>query len=221
MAIVKALVLRLWAVLFFPVDWAGSGNAVAAGRAGGLRGGVGGDGVDGARRKRWSPAGIGSAAAIPAVQQLLIGADLEKARLLYLPSVGFCLLAAAAVEMSAPKLRAGAGAAMLAFTLAALLHNLSIWERVAGKSKTVCEAVAACSNPAAVTGLPAVSKGCTSSPTGCRNACGWSVRRRQRRRSMRARSLGMRPAASCGRAGKPWGVYWRAPGTDMSASSMA
>jgi hypothetical protein len=73
---------------------------------------------------------------------------------LYLPSVGFCLLAAAAVEAAAPKLRVAIGIAMLVFSFVALSHNLAVWEQVAAKSKTVCEAVASCSNPESVTGLP-------------------------------------------------------------------
>jgi hypothetical protein len=36
----------------------------------------------------------------------------------------------------------------------ALQHNLTGWESAAVKSKRVCEAVASCSNPASVQGLP-------------------------------------------------------------------
>ncbi len=152
-AVVKALVLRLWAVLFFPVDWAAGAPAwllaamlayAVAWMALALK-------VRGASVNFVIGLGFVLAAAIPPVGQLLIGADLEKARLLYLPSVGFCLLEAAAVEMAGSKLRYAAGAAMLLFSLAALLHNLGIREQVAAKSKTVCEAVAACSNPESVT----------------------------------------------------------------------
>jgi hypothetical protein len=155
-SIAKALVLRLPAVLFFPVDWAASASvwlviAVFAYASAWILLALTW------RERRVSlllPLGFVVAAAIPPVQQLLIGADLEKARLLYLPSVGFCLLAAAAVELAAPKLRYAAGIAMLVFSVAALSHNLDVWQQVAAKSKTVCEAVASCSNPESVTGLP-------------------------------------------------------------------
>ncbi len=155
-SMVKALVLRLWALLFFPVDWAATASpwlvialfayaaawiVLALGRREG-------------RVSLLLPLGFVLAGAIPPVQQLLIGADLEKARLLYLPSVGFCLLASAMVERAAPNLRVAAGIAMLVFSFTALSHNLNVWEQVAAKSKTVCEAVASCSNPESVSGLP-------------------------------------------------------------------
>lgn len=153
-SLAKALLLRLWAILFFPIDWAAPASAwlLALSAAFALAWLA----IAWTAKQRSGLAlgiGFAMAAAIPPVSQLLIGADLQKARLLYLPSVGFCLLAAAAVETAAPKLRAAAGAVMLAFSFAALVHNLNIWETVAAKSKTVCEALSACSNPQ-VTGLP-------------------------------------------------------------------
>jgi hypothetical protein len=156
MQVAKVLALRLWAVLFFPINWtAGAGAwleiatlvyaAAWAALAWTVRG---------SRERLLIPLGFVLAMALPAVQQLLIGADLEKARLVYLPAAGFCLLAASALSMVRPGLRWGAGVAFLAFNLAALLHNLGGWETAAAKSRTVCEAVAACSNPASVAGLP-------------------------------------------------------------------
>lgn len=150
----KALLLRLWAVLFFPVDWA-AGAPVWLISAALVYAAVWIAMAMTARAQRIGLAlGFALAAAIPPVQQLLIGADLEKARLLYLPSLGFCLLAAAVMEGSRWELRVPAGLALLAFSSAALLHNLSIRETVAGKAKTVCQAVASCSNPEAVHGIP-------------------------------------------------------------------
>lgn len=169
-AVAKALVLRLWAILFFPVDWAAGASAwllaalLAALLAYAAAWIVLALKARGTSVSIFVGLGFVFVAAIPPVGQLLIGADLEKARLLYLPSVGFCFLAAAAVETSGPKLaslklRWAASAAMLAFSLAALLHNLGIREQVAAKSKTVCEAVAACSNPESVRGLPRILEG--------------------------------------------------------------
>lgn len=155
--VVKALGLRLWAVLFFPINWtthvgvwlgvATMLNAAAwTALAWAIRG---------SRERLLIPLGFVLAMALPPVQQLLIGADLEKARLVYLPAAGFCLLAASAVSGAGlrPAMRWGAGLAMLAFSLTALLHNLGGWETAAAKSRTVCEAVASCSNPS-VEGLP-------------------------------------------------------------------
>ena len=149
LAVAKALVWRMWAVLFFPVDWAwtpGMWMAAAALVYVAAWAAV----VWRARPNRkllLMALGFTLAAALPPVQQLLIGADLEKARLLYFPSVGFCLLAAAAVDGAGPKLKVAAMAAMLLFQAAALEHNLGAWEYASAKAATVCEAAAACPNP--------------------------------------------------------------------------
>lgn len=159
--IAKALVLRLWAILFFPIDWATGASlwlliatavyaAIWLALAWHYRG---------TRAVVLVPLGFVLAAAIPPMQQLLIGPDLEKARLLYLPSVGFCLLAAAVVDAATPKLRLAAGIAILAFNLGALPHNLAIWEDAARRAKAVAETVASCSNPESVTGLPRTFNG--------------------------------------------------------------
>jgi len=155
---IEALALRLWAVLFFPVNWALNAGAwlgiatvlyaaACATLIWNLRG---------ARERLMIPLGFSLAMALPAVQQLLIGADLEKSRLVYLPSAGFCLLVASAVSGAGlrPAKRWGAAFVILAFNLTALEHNLTGWEDAAAKSRTVCQAVAACSNPASVAGLP-------------------------------------------------------------------
>jgi Dolichyl-phosphate-mannose-protein mannosyltransferase len=156
LSIVKALALRLWAVLFFPINWSIGVRLslismiflyAAAWLALVLA-------IRGGRERLLLPLGFVVVMALPPVQQLLIGADLEKARLVYLPSAGFSLLAASAVTMVERKLRWFAGFAMLAFSFAALEHNLGGWETAAAKSKTVCEAVALCSNPASIQGLP-------------------------------------------------------------------
>lgn len=156
LSLANALLLRLWAILFFPVNWSANVTApvliatiaCAAAWIALAWGPVG------SRPRLLLPLGFALAAAIPPVGQLLIGADLEKSRVLYLPSAGFCLFAAAAAQMAAPKVRVVAAVAILAFQLTALSHNLAIWETVAFRSKAVCQAAIACSNPESVSGLP-------------------------------------------------------------------
>ena len=151
----EAIAFRMWAILFFPIDWARSPGPVL-GTAGMVYASVWVVlfwKAKVTRAKVVLPLGLVLAAAIPAVPLLLIGADLINARVLYLPSAGFCLLAAAAVEPAAPKLRFAGAGAMLLFSLAALLHNLTIWERVAQQSKMFCEAAARCSNFEDVSGV--------------------------------------------------------------------
>jgi hypothetical protein len=141
----KALVLRLWAVLFFPVNWSVSPDAVLLAVA--LVVYVGAMiwlcwGPAGSSRQKLVVAiGFVIVAALPPVQQLLIGADLQKARYLYLPSVGFCLLFATLTQHRG---RAGTAAAVaiLAFNSVALFHNLTGWHDAATQAKAYCAAEA-------------------------------------------------------------------------------
>ena len=159
-SMVKALALRLWAVLFFPINWTLHWTTGAAAwfvivtLLYALAWVALVWTICGSREHLLIPLGFVLTMALPPVQQLLIGADLEKARLVYLPSAGFCLLAASVVSMAGPRLKWGAGFVFLAFNLTALLHNLTGWQDAAAKSTAVCEAVAWCSNPASVQGLP-------------------------------------------------------------------
>jgi hypothetical protein len=161
----KTLALRLWAVLFFPIDWAlepglllGAATlvfvaimALALAKIRTDRGMV------------LVSFGLLLTAALPPLQQLLIGADLQKARLLYLPSVGFALLLAAFASAAKPALRWAFMLAVLGFNLAALEQNLTAWERASQKTKSVCRAVAACatgpSDQITIPGLPAILNG--------------------------------------------------------------
>ena len=156
--LIEALALRLWAVLFFPVNWAvGAGAWLRIAMAGyAVAWAVLIWSARGPRTRLLIPLGFVLAMALPPVQQLLIGADLEKSRLVYLPSAGFSLLAASVVSGSAIRLatRWGAALAVLAFNLAALEHNLTGWEIAAAKATAVCQAITSCSNPASATGLP-------------------------------------------------------------------
>ncbi|HEY3128580.1 MAG TPA: hypothetical protein VGL91_03920 [Acidobacteriota bacterium] len=156
----KALGLRAWAALFFPINWSVEPNFVLAfllvanvgcliclthSRSGG--------------RLFTFAAGFALLSALPAVTQLSLGADLQKSRLLYLPSAGFALLIALAVERLQTKyLRWLVASILVAFHLAALNHNLNIWRDVATLADRVCAAAAAKVSPATtkviVLGLP-------------------------------------------------------------------
>jgi hypothetical protein len=75
-------------------------------------------------------------AALPVFAVLLIGFDMSKSRLLYLPSVGVCLVWAVVAEGSR---RASLLAAALAcFQMAALWHNQQIWGQTAELARRTC-----------------------------------------------------------------------------------
>ncbi len=95
------------------------------------------------------------AGSLPALQQMCIGADLEKSRQLYLPSIGSALL----LGVLGQDLRARPAlyAAILGFQAAALWHNIDLWKYAAAKSRPACAAAAACarqSGRALIIGMP-------------------------------------------------------------------
>jgi hypothetical protein len=143
----KTLTLRIWAILFFPVNWTITPGillkvalvlyvatliwlALAAGN----------------RRDLLIAASWIVISVLPPLQQLLIGADLEKARYLYLPSVGFALLLASAAQSWERFPRWGVYAIVVAFQAIALQQNLTAWDSAASKTLTACQVAAACNN---------------------------------------------------------------------------
>lgn len=153
----KALGLRLPTVLFFPVNWS---------HEPGLPLGVTMIFYLAALLWLWRAQvpqralllalGFLLALALPPLSQLLIGADLQKSRILYLPSVGFCLLLAIAVEQH--KAKWIVSIAILAFNLAALFHNLAAWDDASKKARAACSVATGCAQRRggrmAVLGLP-------------------------------------------------------------------
>jgi len=138
---VQAIGLRLWALLFVPLNWSVAPGLVLkiaficmavalvgfarAGRLGARRAGLIGLFV--------------IVAALPVVTLLLIGYDLSGARVLYLPSVGAAILWAEIAE-SVPDRRLAVllCALFLPFQLAALEHNQAVWVPVAEESRQAC-----------------------------------------------------------------------------------
>ncbi len=140
-SVLQALGLRLWAILFVPLNWSAppglplklafSGLAVAA--------------VGFSLTAQLIPRRavllllFTIFASLPAIAVLLIGPDLAGARILYLPSVG-CALLWAEIAGSVPnrKLAAVLFALVLLFQVTALLHNEQLWEPVAQTARQAC-----------------------------------------------------------------------------------
>jgi len=141
----KALFYRQWAILSWPVNWSleldsflkfGFVLMVAASLLA----------IVYCRPKRavfGACIALVLAAALPAQQLLLIGADLSGARVLYLPTLGIALLWGVLFENST-KWRAGAllAGGLLFFQIAALEHNMTIWKDVARLSHDTCASFA-------------------------------------------------------------------------------
>lgn len=141
----NALAVRLWATLFFSVNWAvAHGPLFGAAIALYIAGMVWLTFSRARRRDILIGAGFVLIAALPPVQQLLIGADLLKARYLYMPSIGFCLLIAHAAAGLRPSARWVVCSAVIAFNVVALGWNLSAWNYAARRTEPVCVAAASC-----------------------------------------------------------------------------
>jgi hypothetical protein len=146
---VRSMLLRLWAVLYFPVNWsrepgAGLGVLFAV-----YIGALVWMAKERARLPMLFPFGLLCLAALPPIQQLLIGADLQKARALYLPSAGFALMLATGLEPLGKRARWIVPGAILLFHFAALQHNLTAWQRAAEIARRTCTAAARCATPTA------------------------------------------------------------------------
>jgi len=139
--IVKALALRIWSILYFPVNWSiepsrglGIAFALSVALIVWLLWTVSVE-----RRRILFAVAFVLISSLPAIPQLLIGGDLQKSRLLYLPSVGFCVMLGFAVEGLRPK-RAMVPAALVlvAFQWACLQHNERIWRQIASVADSTC-----------------------------------------------------------------------------------
>jgi hypothetical protein len=155
----KALLMRIWAALFFPINWSFQpGALLSAGMVLYLvslavlsRAGV-------ERRRLVFPIGFVLISALPPLHLLLIGPELLKSRLLYIPSAGFCLLLALAADSLRGRMRATVAGIVVVFNLVALEHNLRIWKYVSARSESACVfaagAIAPTTRKVSVTGLP-------------------------------------------------------------------
>jgi hypothetical protein len=140
-ATLKALLLRVWANLLFPVNWdasaksailaaallIGSGAILYAALANRIP-----------RRVVLSTLALTIGALLPAYHLALIGDNLNGSRILYLPAVGLCVLCAQLVRT-----KRLVAAALMVCTGAILLHNLDAWHRNAILADQVCAGVTA------------------------------------------------------------------------------
>jgi hypothetical protein len=162
---IKSLLFREWAILFFPINWSLPSLAVACGTV--LM--IGGAAIflvasRPARRCVVGAAILVIAAALPAQHLLLIGRELTGARVLYLP-IAFTGLFWGVVAQGCPRPRMACIAAcgLVAFQLVALEHQLRIWREVAFRAQGICrdfgQRVARDRRPVFVRNLPATFEG--------------------------------------------------------------
>jgi hypothetical protein len=135
-ATLKALFLRVWANLLFPVNWDASARSATLAAAlligsGALLYAAFANRLSG--RIALSMVALTIGALLPAYHLALIGDNLNGSRILYMPAVGFCVLCAQLIET-----RRLAATALMVCTGAILLHNLDAWHRNAVLADRVC-----------------------------------------------------------------------------------
>ena len=139
--VVKVFFTRLYTVLLLPVNWSVWPDAVtlACIAAGVIALCFAAWRVPPRFRMIVFALGWSAVAAAPGIAQLLIGPDLSKTRLLYLPSVGFCILLGSMAARLATELGGRmAQVGLAAFFVAALQHNLQIWRPVGETVSNAC-----------------------------------------------------------------------------------
>ena len=150
----KALTARFAAALVFPINWSRPlewwliAALIAAMIAGALL-----FAAPVERRRFWFGMGFLVLAALPVHEFLGIDADLEKSRVLYLPSVGLALMFAAVLDAARPRIAVPATCAILVFQVAALEHNLRVWDSVSRLAERTCASVAAIHGPVALSDI--------------------------------------------------------------------
>ena len=141
----KALLYREWALLFFPINWSEVLGlwlkvALIVGLVGlfALAAGF----CRGERTQILVAVAFILSASLPVQHLLLLGADLNGARVLYLPVLGFALLIGFLLQGCRSVARQLLiGLAILIFQCAALEHNLKIWRDVAFLAQRTCKSV--------------------------------------------------------------------------------
>lgn len=132
----KAVLLRIWALMLFPINW--DAFARSAPLAIAILASAGAIVFSACPRRRVSLALLATtvAALLPAYHLALIGQDLNGSRILYLPAAAFCVLCAHLVSMK----RAAAAVLILA-SVVALRSNLNAWHEDAVLADQICSGV--------------------------------------------------------------------------------
>jgi hypothetical protein len=142
LTMVKALLLRLWATLWFPINWRDFPDPLLALALSLMLAAVIGL-LWNRPAMNWRALAFVFIAALPVHHLLLIGGDLDGTRVLYLPSMGFALLLAFALDsIGNMRIAVIAGAAILIFQLTALEHNFRVWNRVTQLASRTCQQTA-------------------------------------------------------------------------------
>ena len=155
----KAIAVRLWTSLYFPINWSRDPSLLVALLAIAYMGAM----LWLARRTRpaqplWPAVVAILIACIPPLSLLSGSPTLTGTRVLYLPSVWFAILLALAVDGLSGRARYAVAAVALLFQFAALQHNLDFWDQASAQVKAACTSGNA-ELPPFIQGVPALANG--------------------------------------------------------------
>jgi hypothetical protein len=159
----KAVAVRLWTSLYFPLNWSTDPSLPMALLAVAYMAVI----IWLALRARpvrtlWLAAASILICAIPVLSLLAGSPALAGSRVLYLPSVWFAILLALALDSVPGRARYAGAAIVLLFHFAALQHNLGFWEAASAQVKAACATgIPSVSNslPGSIDGVPALANG--------------------------------------------------------------
>jgi hypothetical protein len=159
------LLLRQWAVLFFPFNWSTQVSPLLRAALAAIPFVLAACAwmARPPRRQLIGCAAFIIAAGLPVQHLLLIGPDLGGSRILYLGSVGWALLWAVVLDTMGRTPRIVMATVLLALQGWTLEHNLEIWRETAQLARSVCVAfgqvVAGGPGRVVVRGLPSIRNG--------------------------------------------------------------
>jgi hypothetical protein len=155
----KAVAVRLWTSLYFPLNWSTDPSLPLAVLAVTYMAALIWLGVQQkSARPLWPAAAAILICVIPVLSLLAGSPTLAGSRVLYLPSVWFAILIALALDGVPARTRYAAAAIVLLFQFAALQHNLGFWEAASAQVKAEC-ATGAPVLPDWLDGVPAYANG--------------------------------------------------------------
>lgn len=155
----KAVAVRLWTSLYFPLNWSADPSLPLALLAAAYMAAIVWLAWRSQPANALRPAAGAILISVIPVLSLLAGSPtLAGSRVLYLPSVWFAILIGLALDGVAARARYAVAAIVLVFQFAALQHNLGFWEAASARVKVEC-ATAAPALPDWMDGVPAFANG--------------------------------------------------------------
>lgn len=155
----KAVGVRLWTSLYFPLNWSRDPSILLAVLAVAYMGAILWLAMRSRQGPRCWPAVIALLMSVLPALSLIAGSPtLAGSRVLYLPSVWFAVLLALALDGVPARAGYAIAAIALAFQIAALQHNLDFWEAASVRVKAEC-ATGAPVLPDWMDGVPAFANG--------------------------------------------------------------